>query len=62
MKGIAYTEDVSGETVPVMTYIEGLIALYAALSYIKQQAAALPIDTVLLRRCCDIAAKNKALF
>lgn len=52
-------EDVTAETVPVMTHAEGLAALDTALRYVEQQAEATPTDTMLLRRWRDISAKKR---
>lgn len=46
LTGISDTEDISGETVPVMTRFEGLSPLDSALCYVKQLAEATLLDTM----------------
>lgn len=58
MTGIANTKDISGETVLTLTHIEDLAALDMVLCYVEQHVGATPIETTLLRKSCDIAAKK----
>ncbi|KAJ4440453.1 hypothetical protein ANN_08594 [Periplaneta americana] len=52
-------EELPEEILPVITHTEGLAVLDVALRYIEQQSKAIPTDTMLLRRWCDIAAKKR---
>lgn len=55
-------EDISTETVPVVSHTEGLAALDAALRYIEQQPEATAADTMHFRRWRELAARKRGSF
>lgn len=44
-----------------MAHINGLVALDAAMRYVKQQVESTPNDTMLLRKWCDITTKKRSI-